>query len=41
MSFLGVVIGLGEEDDVVATGREDRAGVVQWRRYSLAAPLSV
>jgi hypothetical protein len=43
MSFVGVVVGLGEEGDAVATGDEDRGGVVQWRRYflSLAAPLCV
>jgi hypothetical protein len=43
MSFVGVVVGLGEEGDAVATGHEDRGGTVQWRRYfpSLAAPLSV
>jgi hypothetical protein len=43
MSFVGVVVNLGEEGDAVATDGEDRGGPVQWRRYfpSLAAPLSV
>jgi hypothetical protein len=43
MSFVGVVVGFGEEGSAVATGGEDRGGAVQWRRYfpSLAAPLSV
>jgi hypothetical protein len=43
MSFVGVVVGLREEDDAVATGHEDRGGAVQWRWYfpSLATPLSV
>jgi hypothetical protein len=43
MSFVGVVVGRGEEGGAVAIGGEDHGGVVQWRRYfpSLVAPLSV